>query len=268
MLFIEKFFDSTINFVVAKQMSFWERIRPPVDISENGHLVDYLFNYITIMITIFFVLVCIGLFGFSWLYSAKKNKKAEYTYGNKKIHTAIALTIGIAVFFVIDMNITRISNDDFTKVFVNYPKGKDVVRIQIMAQQWMWNIRYAGEDNVFNTEDDIVTNNDLRLPINKKIVVQLISKDVIHSFFLPNVRRKVDAMPGRISRIWFKLKKTGIYEIVCAEMCGTHHYLMKGKMTVYSEVDFNNWQKTAQKIAKSENDPEDASRFWGWKWEE
>jgi cytochrome c oxidase subunit 2 len=249
-------------------MSFWERIKPPVDISTNGHLIDWLFNYTTIMITFFFILVCAGLFGFSWLYSAKRNKKAYYTYGNKKIHVMVATLIGALVFFAVDMNITRIANNDFTKVFMNFPKGDDVIKIEIMAQQWMWNIRYAGKDGKFNTDDDILTTNDLRLPVGKKVVVQLISKDVIHSFFLPNIRRKVDAMPGRISRLWFELTKTGEYEIACAEMCGTHHYLMKGKLIVYSQEQYEQWLSSAHSIALAENDNQDADRYWGWQWQE
>ncbi len=251
-------------------MSFWDRIQPPVDISENGHLIEWLFNYTTALNVFFFTLVCAGLFGFSYLYSKKRHPKPYYTYGNKKSHIMVATIIGVAVFLGIDMNITRISNNDFTKVFINWPdpSKEEIERIEIMAQQWAWNIRYAGRDGVFNTEDDIVTLNDLRLPVDKKVVVQLISKDVIHSFFLPNIRRKVDAMPGRISRIWFKLNKPGVYDIACAEMCGTHHYLMKGVMTVYTQEDYNNWLDQAHSIALASNDPEDADNFWGWQWKE
>ena len=220
------------------------------------------------MVIFFFILVCVGLFGFSYFYSAKRNKKPYYTYGNKKIHKHVGLGIGIAVFILIDCAITVKSNNDLTNTFFNFPKGGDVVRVEVMAQQWLWNIRYAGADNVFNTDDDVITINDLRLPTNKKVVVQMTSKDVIHSFYLPNVRQKRDAMPGRISRLWFELNKTGEYDLACAEMCGTHHYMMKGKLTVYHENDFNQWMGRAQKLALTENDPEDINRYWGWKWEE
>jgi len=91
---------------------------------------------------------------------------------------------------------------------------------------------------------------------------------VIHSFYLPNVRQKRDAMPGRLSRIWFELKKTGEFDIACAEMCGTHHYIMKGKMTVYTKDEFDSWIDQANKVAASANDTEDPDRYWGWKWQE
>jgi len=255
-------------FAAEDGMSFIERISPPEDISENGHLIDWLFNYITIMDAIFFFFVCLGIFGFSYLYSAKRSKRGEYTYGNRKGQILVATAIGALVFFCIDLNITRIANNDYVGTFINWPKAdEDVVKVQVLAQQWMWNVRYAGKDQTFNTEDDVVTTNDLRLPTGKKIVVQVLSKDVIHSFSLPNVRRKVDAIPGRITRIWFQLKKTGNYEIVCAEMCGTAHYKMRGEMTVYSPQEYQAWLDESQSIAVAENDPENADQFWGWKWE-
>ena len=252
----------------TKSYTFMERITTPEDISEHGHLIDWLFNYITWMNIFFFTLVCLGLFGFSYLYSQKRSARGYYTYGNKKIHIIVVTLIGAAVFFGVDLTITKISNDDFTNVFAKYPKGPDVMRVQVMGQQWMWKMRYPGKDNTFNTADDVVTNNDLRLPIGKKVVIQLISKDVIHSFFVPNARRKVDAMPGRISRLWFQLKKTGVFDIACAEMCGTHHYLMKAKLTVYTQEKFNQWLEEAQTLALAQNDVEDPDMFWGWPWKE
>lgn len=253
---------------LAGDYTWLERMAPPEDISVNGHMVDYLFNYTTWMNILFFVAVCLGIFGFSFLYRAKRSPKAYYTYGNKKPHIIVATVIGLLVFLVIDLNITRLSNDDLLSTFFNYPsKESDALKVEVMAQQWMWKFRYAGTDGVFNTEDDVVTMNDLRVPVGRKINFQLTSKDVIHSFFLPNARRKIDAIPGKINRIWFEFKKTGKWPVVCAEMCGTHHYLMKAQMTTYSKEDFDKWYDQSKKYASVENDPEDANVFWGWKWD-
>ncbi len=248
-------------------MSFWETIQPPVDISTNGHLITYLFNYTTILASLFFILVCVGLFGFSYLYSKKRHPKPYYTYGNKKPHLLITLIIGLSVFLILDVNITRMSNDDMRASFWKWPSNDDkILKVEVMAQQWAWNFRYAGADGEFNTADDIVTVNDLRIPVNTKILVHLISKDVIHSFYLPNFRMKVDAMPGRVSRVWFEATQTGKYEIACAEMCGISHYLMRAELTIYDQNDFNNWQSEAQKLALNTNDSTNLNSFWGWKW--
>mgnify|MGYP006430736229 CR=1 FL=1 len=244
----------------------------PEDISEHGHLIDWLFMYTTSMNIFFFTLVCIGLFGFCYLYSAKRHPVAYYTYGNKKAHVFVATAIGLSVFLAVDMNITRISNDDYTGVFINWPKAEEddseeIFRVQVMGQQWAWNFRYAGKDGRFNTADDPVFLNKLHLPANKKIVVQMISKDVIHSLYLPNARRKVDAIPGRVTRIWFQLNKPGMYDVACAEMCGTYHYRMQAKMRVHGKESFQTWMAEAERKAIQENDPNDVDRFWGWAWE-
>lgn len=252
---------------VGQKMSFWQMIQAPEDISVNGHLIDYLFNYTTIMNLFFFFLVCGGIFGFSYFYSKKRNPKPYYTHGTKKIHIIVSMTIAALVFVTIDMNITRISNNDFTKVFANWPKGEDIVRIEVMAQQWMWNVRYPGKDKVFNTSDDVVLNNDFRVPVGKKVVFQLVSKDVIHSLYFPNTRRKVDAIPGKVTRMWFEVTKPGVYDVACAEMCGTHHYKMKAQLTVYSQEDYEKWLNEAENMAAVEHDPENQMAFWGWKWE-
>lgn len=253
----------------SESTSFWHMFAPPVDISTNGHLIDWLFYYTTWMNIFFFTLVCIGLFGFSYLYSAKRHPVAYYTYGNKKIHITIATVIGLAVFLAVDMNITRISNNDYINVFANFPDedDEDVLRVQVLAQQWAWNFRYAGADGVFNTEDDVITLNDLRLPVDRKVVFQIVSKDVIHSFFLPNARLKVDAIPGRLTRMWVELTEPGNYDIVCAEMCGTFHYRMQAYLTVYSEEDFDEWMSEAERNAVKENELDNADLYWGWKWE-
>ena len=249
-------------------MGVFESFLPPVDISKHGHLIDWLFNYTTLMNVIFFLMVCLGLFGFSYLYYHKRHPRAYYTYGNKKRHILVTTLIGVLVFICIDMNITRISNDDYIGVFNNWPdESEDIVRIEVMAQQWMWSFRYSGSDGVFNTDDDVTTVNDLRIPVGKKVVFQILSKDVIHSLYFPNTRRKVDAIPGRLTRMWFHPVKTGTFDIACAEMCGTYHYRMQAKLRVYSQEDFNDWIAEANERAKVVNNTQDPDLYWGWQWQ-
>ncbi len=251
----------------ASEMSFWERIKPPVDISTNGHLIDSLFNLTTYLILFFFVLVCLGLFGFSYLYHKKKHPVALYVHGTSRKHIAIVVAIATLVFVVIDMQITGISNHDYMEVFTKWPKeDAEVVKVEVLGQQWAWNFRYAGKDGIFNTEDDIVTLNDLRLPTNKKIVFQVTAKDVIHSFSLPNTRQKIDAMPGRVSKMWVELTKTGNYEVACAQICGTFHYRMQAKLKVYTPEEFQKWQDEMSYRTTYAVEKENADLYWGWKW--
>jgi cytochrome c oxidase subunit 2 len=251
----------------TKALSFWERMMPPEDISSSGHLIMWLFNYTTYVNLFWFSLVCLGLFGFSYLYSQKRHKKAFYTHGNEKKHLLITAFIGLGVFLSVDMVITKVSSRDIKEVFWNFPEdSEELIKVQVYAQQWAWNFRYAGRDGEFNTADDVVLLNDLVVPVGKKVMVQMTSKDVIHSFYLPNVRLKADAIPGRFAKLWFDTNKVGEYEVACAEMCGIHHYLMKAKMTVLSQEDFDAWKKETETMALATNDPDNMDARWGWKW--
>lgn len=251
----------------AEEMRFLDRIKPPVDISTNGHLIDSLFNLTTWLILFFFVLVVLGLFGFSYLYQKRKHPKPYYTHGTTKKQIGVVAFIAALVFIAIDMQITGISNHDYMEVFAKWPKeDESVVRVEVLGQQWAWNFRYAGKDGIFNTEDDIVTLNDLRLPIGRKIVFQVSAKDVIHSFSLPNTRLKVDAMPGRVSKMWVELTTPGVYDIACAQICGTFHYRMQARMRVYSPEDFKKWEDEMSNRTNFAVEKENADLYWGWKW--
>jgi cytochrome c oxidase subunit II len=265
---LEKNFS--FNLVPNLQASSWlDTYLPLEDISTNGYRIDGLFNYITYANIFFFSLVLAALIGFSWVYRERKGDKDQkviFTYGNTKKLKWIVLGIGFAVFVGIDTFITYKSNDDLLNIFWKYPKKSEAYNVEVMGQQWMWAFRHAGNDGLFNTADDVVDNHELRIPVNNKISVQLTSKDVIHSLFIPNVRMKTDAIPGRISRMWFDTNKVGEYGIACAEMCGASHYRMQAKLIVMEEKDFNQWLKEASTLASDAIDRENPSLFWGWKW--
>lgn len=264
--FILKLFSH--SFSLMSEASIWDAFTPPVDISKTaGKLIDGLFQYTTIMNIFYFTLVVLGLVGFSYLYHHKRHKKALYTYGNTKSQGVVTLVIGLAVFFSIDLMITYKSSNHMIEHFWKFPtKDEDHIQIEVLAQQWMWNFRYAGADGVFNTVDDVLSNHTLRIPKGKKVEFRISSKDVIHSFYLPNARLKVDAIPGRITRMWFEPVVSGKFDIACAEMCGTHHYLMKGQLIVMEQEDYDAWLNENQKLAENINDIENPDIFWGWKW--
>jgi cytochrome c oxidase subunit 2 len=89
--------------------------------------------------------------------------------------------------------------------------------------------------------------NDIHLPVGKMALVQLKSMDVLHGFFIPNMRIKQDAVPGMKIPVWFRPMKVGVYEIPCSQLCGWGHYKMKGQITVDSEEDYQRWLDTLTK---------------------
>ena len=127
--------------------------------------------------------------------------------------------------------------------------GEEVAKpplVEVKGRQFEWRMRYAGKDRVIGTQDDIFTVNELHLPVGEEAVIAIKSEDVLHSFFLPNARVKQDLVPGMKQFVWFRPLKTGVFDIVCAELCGWGHYKMKGRMTVESRSDFDAWLEEAE----------------------
>jgi cytochrome c oxidase subunit 2 len=107
-----------------------------------------------------------------------------------------------------------------------------VPHVRVVAQQWAWSFVHPGPDGQLDTADDIKTVDDLHIQANQKYVWELESRDVLHSFSVPAMRLKQDAVPGRVIKGWMDANATGTYEIQCAEICGIGHGLMPGKVHV------------------------------------
>ena len=243
--------------------SWW---RPPADISKEGHRVETLFWYTTITCGIAFALVFGALIVFSVRFRERPGHKALYDHGTRRASIMFTTVLALAVFFGIDMVLVAKSQASIKEYLFNFPKGADVVRIEVMAQQWAWNVRYAGPDGKFNTADDVVTLNDMRIPVGRPVMINLKSKDVIHSFYVPNFRIKHDANPGYVTRIWFEAKESGKFEIACSQMCGWAHYKMRGDLSVLPQKDYEAWLKDAEADAVRRYDPQDKDVMWGWEW--
>ena len=125
--------------------------------------------------------------------------------------------------------------------------------MEVTAEQFAWNIRYAGPDGALNTPDDVLNINQLHLPAQRTVLIHLKSKDVIHSFFVPAFRYKQDAVPGLTGRFWVNAVKPANLEIVCAELCGLGHYRMRGFLVVEPAEAFDAWM--ASQIAPSTGQP-------------
>jgi cytochrome c oxidase subunit II len=170
---------------------------------------------------------------------------------------------------VVDGNLLVFGLRDIDRAFWNFDAPEAdaaAVRIQINAHQWAWDARYAGRDGRFNTADDIVTTNDVRVPVGVPVLLQLAASDVLHSFSLPNFRIKQDAVPGTINRLWFQAKRTGVFDIACAQHCGVSHYKMRGVLSVLTPEAYAAWATEAGAMAERAFDAEDKAAQWGWDW--
>jgi len=242
------------------------QIAPPHDASLHGHLVDGVIRYIGLATAFWFVIMVVVLLVASIFHRAGRSQ-ALYTHGNSRRHYVLAAFVASAIFLGIDMVTLVRSSGDLRRVFWNYPAANaDTLRVEVTAQQWAWTFRYAGADGAFNTPDDIVTLNDLHVPVDRPVYLKLRSKDVVHSFYLPNFRAKVDAIPGNETRLWFVAREPGKFEIGCAQHCGVSHYKMRGELTAASPEDYRRWVDSAAADSALRYDPADPGLYDGWDW--
>ncbi len=242
----------------------------PRDVSVDGWRIDWLINVTMVFVTILFVIMCVWIL----LACIKHGRKheAQYDKGNAKKQVMFAAALSGVIFFVVDGNLFYNSIVDLGDAFWNFEKAEshpEAVRIEVNAHQWAWDFRYAGPDGKWNTADDIVTLNDIKVPTGRPVIFQIGSTDVLHSFYLPNMRVKMDAVPGTINHAWFMARpgETGDFDVACAQHCGIHHYKMKGQISVLDPADYDAWYIEASENAKVSYDPNDAPAHWAWDWE-
>jgi cytochrome c oxidase subunit 2 len=238
----------------------------PLDISKDGHMIDWLNTFCTWSIAVLFVIMCVAL-GISVFKHRDGVHKAKYTHGSTMKDLMIIAVVAGGVFVVVDGTMLAKSYAELAEHFWNWPTSPDTVKIEVLGQQWAWNFRYAGPDGKFNTDDDVVTLNDMHVPIGKPVYVKIRSKDVIHSFYLPNYRVKVDAFPGSTTQLWFQAQQGGTYDIGCAQHCGVNHYKMHGYITSETPEQFNQWMQINSIDGKRKWDEKDVEAHWGWDWE-
>lgn len=230
----------------------------PIDISTHGHAVDRLIN----LLHVFMIVMFVGWFVFFVIALFRFRQRPGHTasYETKHFKAPTYLEIGVAVFeFVL---LAAFSMPVWTALKSDLPDKSKAVQVRVIAQQFAWNIHYPGADGVFGkaepklisstnpvglnledpaAKDDIVTVNQLVVPVGKPVLVSLSSKDVIHSFSLQVMRIKQDAIPGQVIPVWFEAKKTGQFEIACAQLCGLGHYRMRGAFVVQEQAEFDKW---------------------------
>jgi cytochrome c oxidase subunit 2 len=239
----------------------------PRDVSEFGHHIDWLIEVTGVFTAILFVIMVVWMVWACLQHNEKH--EAEYDHGASKHSIKTAVLLSAVIFFVVDGNLFYNSTTDVFRMFWNHDSVENnpqAVKIEVNAHQWAWDARYAGPDGKFNTSDDIITLNDIRVPVGVPVLLQLVSPDVIHSFYLPNLRIKQDAMPGMTNRMWFQAKQTGEFEIGCAQHCGVNHYKMKGTLTVLSPEEYKTWATEQSAIGARGYDPKDLEAHWGWEW--
>jgi cytochrome c oxidase subunit 2 len=243
---------------------------PPA--SSYGHKFDELFSLITILISVSFLIMLAMLMVPAIRDRARPGKKASFDHGSSLHDKRFTAVVSVIVFIVLDLWVLKVAMEDLRDGFYAIPEVSDpekpIYQVEILAQQWAWNFRATGPDGEFGTPDDILSLNELTLPVDRPAVFNMTSKDVIHAFFVPDMRFKRDVNPGAVNEGWFEPIIAGEYAILCAELCGYAHYQMHGKIRVLEQDVFEQWEQDAAALALAVFDENDTEAHWAWEWQE
>jgi cytochrome c oxidase subunit 2 len=221
----------------------------PLNASTQGEAIDNLFRLIFWITVTAFVVVEAGVVWFLWKYRGRKGRQARYTHGNataEVIWTTIPAVVMVFLGIYSGRVWASIRSSD------SYPD--DALTIGVMAKQFEWIVTYPGEDRMLGNADDFTIRNRFEIPVNEPVIVMLESEDAIHSFFIPEMRVKQDAVPGMTIPIWFEAIRTGEFQIACAELCGLGHYRMRARVVVHDPTSYEAWydERSAEAFAAEE----------------
>ena len=203
-----------------------------------GQQIDYAFYYIAGFSLFFLVAITVTMIYFVWRYDAKRHPVAVEIPGNvwlELLWTIVPGLIALSMFYVGWQSYISLRT---------VPSG--AIPVKVEAQMFSWEFEYPGEK---------ISKEELVVPVGKPIKIELTSKDVVHSLFIPAFRIKIDATPRMTTYAWFQPEKIGNYDIFCAEFCGNGHADMRAVLRVVSEEDYQAWVK--KKPAEKENEDED-----------
>jgi cytochrome c oxidase subunit 2 len=209
----------------------------PKDISAYGYWVDdtmILVSVITVAVAILsFVIIVYSLIAFR----QSRNMRATRRLG--AISKLVYLDV---VLLVLDIVIVSFSSIGWSHVIQGrnelIKEHKNYVETRVIGRQFFWSFVYPGLDRKFGTNDDFTLGNYLVVPVDTTVILTLTSGDVIHSLFIPNLRVKYDAVPGREATEWFIAKRVGDYPITCTQLCGSGHFMMQARLKVVKKDEY------------------------------
>ncbi|MBJ7259537.1 MAG: cytochrome c oxidase subunit II [Chthoniobacterales bacterium] len=247
----------------------------PECVTVGGKRIDTLLDFIFYLTGAVFLLTQAVYIYYLVKYRKRPGSKAYYSHGNNKLElvwTAIptAIFIGLVIY----------SNRLWSELHSEPPA--DSVKIDIVGYQFGWDMRYPGADGKLGKVDtkfysmdnkfalvsgdaagaDDFSSTELVIPVGKPVHIYLHSRDVIHSFYVPEFRLYQAAVPGRtIAWVWFQTTKTGDFQLACSQICGSGHYNMKAPIRVVTQEEFDKWQagKIAAKAAEAQTSSGPAS---------
>lgn len=211
------------SFVAAPARGWWL----PANASVFGARIDALFELVLVIVAVALVLV-LGLLAFTVLRGGAAGR-ARPQHGDARLELVWTLVPGAVLVWI-----AFAQSDEWAELRYTARKPDVPVHARVVASQFDWHFVYPGSDARFGTLDDLDAPYELVVPVGSDVVLELVSRDVIHSFAVPALRVKQDIVPGMRPAIWFRATRTGSFDVVCSELCGFGHYKMAGRLRVVS----------------------------------
>src|ERR1700681_4782386 len=249
----------------------------PPNASEHGYQIDHIIEFSHWFMGALFV-------GWSvfFIYVLLRFRKGRHPVADHEgVKSGISTHLEFSVVLIEAVLLIGFAIPLWAKRVNQFPEAKDAILVHAVGQQFNWNFHLPGPDGEFGrrdvhlvtnsnplgldpndpaSKDDIVTLGELHAPINRPVIIELSSKDVIHNFALVHMRIAQDAIPGSLIPMWFKPIKTGTYEVICGQLCGLGHYSMKGTVVVDSAEDYQAWLKERADMAPAAPAPPPTAR--------
>ena len=243
---------------IAIALALSRRWLPPLA-SEHGAGVDRMLHY-SLLTTGIMIVAGHGVLGYVlWRFGGRD--RIGFRMASRKTERRWSLVAGVCMAVVAEGGVLALGLPVWKQYFGSTAPA-NALTIEVTTEQFAWNVRYAGPDGLFGRtdpklirldnplgmdaadshgKDDIVSLNVLHAIVGRPVRIRLRSKDVLHSFFLPNLRVKQDSVPGMTIDFWFTPTRTGRFELACAQLCGFGHYEMRGVLIVESAEEWARW---------------------------
>ncbi len=249
-----------------------EFLGQPPNASEHGYQIDHIIEFSHWFMGALFV----GWSAFFIFVLLRFRKSKHPVADHQGVKSGISTHLEFSVVLIEAVLLIGFAIPLWAKRVNQFPDTKDAILIHAVGQQFNWNFHLPGPDGQFgrrdislvtnsnpvgldssdpSAKDDIVTLGEIHVPVNRPVIIELSSKDVIHNFALVNMRIAQDAIPGSIIPMWFKPIKTGTYEVICGQLCGLGHYSMKGTLVVDEPNEYQAWLKERVELSGNQSAP-------------
>lgn len=254
-----------------------ELIGLPPNASEHGYQIDHIIEFSHWFMAALFV----GWSAF-FIYVLLRFRKGKHPVADHEgVKSGISTHLEFAVVLIEAVLLIGFAIPLWAKRVNQFPDNKDAILVHAIGQQFSWNFHLPGPDGQFGrrdiallsnsnplgldssdpaAKDDIVVLGELHVPVDRPVIIELSSRDVIHNFCLPSMRMAQDAIPGQLIPMWFKPIKTGSSEVVCGQLCGLGHSGMKGMLVVDNPADYAAWLKERAELSGSQTAPAPAEK--------